>query len=54
MYIDDIKTFAEKEKGFEDLIQKISIYNNEIRMEFRTEKHAMLRRKSETRKQQKE
>ena len=46
MYIDDIKLFAPNEKELETLIQTVRIYSQDIRIEFRIEKFAMLEMKS--------
>ena len=46
MYMGDIKLFAKNEKQLETLIHKIRIYSQDIGMEFRIEKCAMLVRKS--------
>ena len=36
MYMDDIKVFAKNENELETLIQAVSIYSGDIRMEFDT------------------
>ena len=46
MYMDHIKLFAKNEKELETLIHNVRIYSQDIRMEFRMEKYAMLIRKS--------
>ena len=42
MYMDDIKLLAKNEKELETLIYAVSIYNQDIGMEFSIEKCAML------------
>ena len=46
MYKDDIKLFAKNEKELETIIHWVRIYSQDIRMEFSTEKCAMLVMKS--------
>ena len=40
--MNDIKMFAKNEKGLKTLIQTVRIYSQELRMEFRIEKYALL------------
>ena len=49
MYMDDIKLFAENDKQLEIMLQTIRLYSQDIRMEFSTEKYAMLIMKSRDR-----
>ena len=42
MYMDDIKLFIKNEKEFENLIQAVRIYSQDIGMEFSIEKCTML------------
>ena len=47
--MDDIKVFEKNEKGLETLIQAIRIYDQDIGIDFGTEKYTMLIIKSEKR-----
>ena len=49
MYMDNIKLLAKYDKELETLIQTISIYSQEMGMEFGVEKYAILIRKCEKR-----
>ena len=46
MYIDYIKLFAKNERESETLIKTMRIYNQDIRIEFSSEKYTMLVMKS--------
>ena len=47
MYMDDIKLFAKNEKEIETIIHSVRIYSQEIKMEFGTEKYAIIVMKSD-------
>ena len=40
--MDDLKLCASNEKSLEPLIQTVRVFSNDIGMEFRVEKHAVL------------
>ena len=54
MFMDDIKIFAKNEKELETLIQTIRIHSQSIKVEFKTEKCAILIIRKEKNKEEKE